>query len=152
LRRLILAGLLALAGCDAGQTGFRDTRAEMTSLVAFDPARFAGAWIEVAAIGRPAGTRWQVDPGGDGTLAVTTSRDGAGQGRVVGPGRLALSQFDAPLWVLWADAGMRTVVIGTPDGRFAMVLDRAAASTNDRLRAAREVLAWNGYDLAVLNR
>lgn len=151
MRRLILAGLLALAGCDAGRTGYRDAGAEMTSLVSFDPARFAGSWTEVAAFGRPAGARWRVEEADGGRFAVTTSRDGTGQGASVGPGRLQLSQFDAPLWVLWADADMRTVVIGTPDGRFAMVLDRAATSAPDRLRAARDVLAWNGYDLSALN-
>ena len=87
----------------------------MTSIVAFDPARFAGGWHEVAAIGRPAGARWQVASGEAGALAVTTSRDGAGQGRMTGPGRMTLTSFDAPLWVLWADADTRTLVLGTPD-------------------------------------
>ncbi len=150
MRRLILGALLALAGCGATTTGYRDAGAEMTSVVGFDPVRFAGNWHEVAAIGRPPGARWQVQSGSDGRLAVSTTRDGQGQGRLVGPGRLVLSQFADPLWVLWADADMRTVVIGTPDGGFAMVLDRNARIAPDRLVAAREVLAWNGYDLGAL--
>ncbi|GGD43091.1 lipocalin [Sinisalibacter lacisalsi] len=149
MRRLILAAALALAGCgDAGAP--RDTSARMTSIVGFDPARFAGEWREVAAIGRPPGALWRVEAGPGGALAVSTSRDGAGRGEMVGPGRFRLSQFAAPLWVLWADADMRTLVLGTPDGRFAMVLDRAARPAPDRLQAARDVLEWNGYDLGAL--
>jgi apolipoprotein D and lipocalin family protein len=149
LRRLILATALALAGCgDAGAP--RETSARMTSLVGFDPARFSGTWREVASVGRAPGALWRVEAGPGGTLAVSTSRDGAGRGEMVGPGRFRLSQFAAPLWVLWADADMRTLVLGTPDGSFAMVLDRSARAAPDRLAAAREVLEWNGYNLADL--
>lgn len=149
MRRLILASLLALAAC-APASGPREGAAQMTSVVAFDTARFAGDWTEVAAIGRTPGAGWRVAAGADGALAVSTSRDGAGQGRLIAPGRFTLSSFDAPLWVLWADADMRSVVLGTPDRRFAILLDRAAAMPPDRLAAAREILAWNGYDLQAL--
>lgn len=149
MRRLILALTLGLAACADGSEP-RDSSARMTSIVNFEPARFAGTWHEVAAIGRPPGAAWRVEVGPGGALAVSTSRDGAGRGEMVGPGRFRLSQFAVPLWVLWADADMRTLVLGTPDGRFAMVLDRAARPAPDRLQAARDVLDWNGYDLATL--
>ena len=149
MRRLIFAVAVALAGCGDG-TAPRDTGARMTSMIGFEPARFAGTWHEVAAVGRTPGTLWQVAAEPGGALAVSTSRDGAGRGEMAGPGRFRLSQFAAPLWVLWADADMRTLVLGTPDGSFAMVLDRAARAAPDRMAAAREVLDWNGYDLTAL--
>ena len=147
MRRLILAALLALAACATPQGG-RDTGVAMTSMAAFAPGRLAGGWHEVEALGRPAGATWSFAVAADGALRVTTSRDGAGTGRMTGPGRFTLSTFAVPLWVLWADADDRTLVLGTPDGRFAMVLDRAASPAPDRLRAAREILAWNGYRIA----
>ncbi len=64
-----------------------------------------------------------------------------------GPGRLAQVRGTAPLWILWVDDGYRTVAIGTPDGSFGWIMDRDPVPGRDRLRAAREVLAWYGYDL-----
>lgn len=150
MRGLLLASLLsALAGC-AAQTGHRDARAPIAAIVSFDPARFAGSWNEIAAIGRSPGARWQVSAGeGDGFFIATT-RDGNGTARLVGPGRIEATNFPVPLWVLWVDDGYRSAVIGTPDGRFAMLLDRDTTMPPDRMNAAREVLAWNGYDLAGL--
>ena len=53
----------------------------------------------------------------------------------------------AEWWVLWVDADYRTLVVGTPSGSFGMILNRTSDLPPDRLAAAREVLAWNGYDL-----
>ena len=145
MRVLILAVLIGLAGCTA--PGNRDRAAPIAAIVSFDPARFAGDWHEVAAIGRVPGARWQV---GAAPFTIATTKDGAGAARLVGPGRIEAAAFPAPLWVLWVDEGYRSAVIGTPDGRFAMLLDRAATMPADRLAAAREVLDWNGYDLAGL--
>jgi apolipoprotein D and lipocalin family protein len=75
-----------------------------------------------------------------------------GEARVVGPGRLEVS-FDsvpfvnAPYWVLWVDDGYRTAVVGTPSGRAGWILNRDPQIPADRLEAARQVLAFNGYDL-----
>lgn len=53
-----------------------------------------------------------------------------------------------PIWVLWVDEGYRTMALGTPSGRFGMILERGAGPTpSDRNAAAREILAWNGYAL-----
>ena len=71
----------------------------------------------------------------------------AGELTQIGPGRFALPGLADPLWVLWADTDVRTIVIGTPSGRFGMILNREAHLPPDRMTAAREVLAWNGYDL-----
>jgi apolipoprotein D and lipocalin family protein len=63
-----------------------------------------------------------------------------------GPGRFVIAGQE--WWVLWADGDYRTLVIGTPSGRFGFVLNRAGGISADRMRAAREILEWNGYDLA----
>ena len=146
MRRLALAALLALAACGPQVAGHRRADAEMTSLVSFDLARMAGTWHELAAIGRESGARWRVSADPGGAVSVRIAAGPVHPARREGPGRFRLAGFDAPLWVLWADAYMRTVVIGTPSGRFAMVLDRAPGGSPDRLAAARAVLAWNGYD------
>lgn len=148
--RLSLVLLIALAACAPEPRGFRRADTPLQAIVGFDPARFAGAWHEVAAIGRAPGSRWMVTVAPGGQIVIETSRDGAGRARILAPGRLAVETFDQPLWVLWADADMRSVVFGTPDGSFAILLDRAPAMSPDRLRAAREILDWNGYDLAAL--
>ena len=149
-RFVLLVLLLGLAACTAEMQGHRRADTPMQALVGFDAARFAGVWHEVAAIGRQPGARWQVSVLPDGRLRIETGQDGVGTGRMIAPGRMKVDSFAAPLWVLWADGDMRSVVFGTPDGRFAILLDRAREMPPDRLRAAREILAWNGYDLGAL--
>lgn len=73
----------------------------------------------------------------------------------VGPGRFALrganrGGLDQIWWVLWADVGYRTFVIGTPSGAFGFILNENPNLPADRQRAAAEVLEWNGYDTARL--
>jgi apolipoprotein D and lipocalin family protein len=60
------------------------------------------------------------------------------------PGRFAIEGSD-DWWVLWADADYRTLVIGTPSGRFGFVLNRDPALPPDRLQAVRDILRFNGY-------
>ena len=86
---------------------------------------------------------------------------------VTGPGRLmtgtlrrqapARHRLDLPAegysgdyWVLWVDESYRTAVIGQPGGGAGWILNRDTAIPLDRLRAAREILDWNGYDLEPL--
>lgn len=61
-----------------------------------------------------------------------------------------LQADDLPVWVLWVAEDHGTAVIGTPSGAFGRILNRGASIRPDRLNAAREVLAFNGYDLARL--
>ncbi len=65
-----------------------------------------------------------------------------------GPGRFVIG--DQLWWVLWADADYRTLAIGTPSGQFGLILNRDGALPPDRLRAAREIFDFNGYDIARL--
>ena len=75
---------------------------------------------------------------------------------VAGPGRLKVSFPTVPFagavdyWVLWVDEGYRTAVVGAPNGRSGWILNRDPVIPADRLQAARDVLAFNGYDLSRL--
>ena len=66
----------------------------------------------------------------------------SGSAPLVGPGRLRVGAEE--WWVIWVDVGYRTLAIGTPSGRFGIILDRGAIPP-DRLNAAREIFDFNGY-------
>lgn len=168
MHRLILTGLLlALIACSPTpptQQGYRrDT--PITSIVFFDPARFAGDWYEVAAfrpVGAPpcAGGRSRYLPNPDGSLSLTEqscaradSAPRQATAVLTGPGRLTVTSGTETdiYWVLWVDDGYRTAVIGMPSGKVGFILNRGAVIPPDRLRAAREILEWNGYDLGRLS-
>ncbi len=170
MSRLILrtALVLLLAGCaaEAPQQGHRNPSAVIASAALFDPARFAGPWHVVAdfpAQGAPncGITRedWrQPVPGRFEVSGATCGPRGrmgfAAMAVVVGPGRIDLSAGNTrpdlggePLWVLWIDADYRVAAIGTPSGRFGMILSREPVARGDLYTAAREVLDFNGYAL-----
>lgn len=164
MRRFHLALLLLalLAACAPQSPGLRSREAQISSFAAFDPARFVDVWHIVAAYG---------DEARCGPLAETWTRSGAQSFRVTGtfcgpngarafaadaamsgPGRIArvMPGGTETLWVLWVDADYRVAVIGTPDGRFARLLSRTPVVREDLMRAARDVLRFNGYDPAGL--
>lgn len=165
MRRLILLAAI-LSACSPrpdAREGYRSA-GQITSIVFFDAQRFAGHWYEVAAF-RPAsagacrGGQSDYRPRADGGLEVTevscTSGDpGTRRGTAVltGPGRLTLSfgRATETYWMLWVDEGYRTAVVGMPSGRRGFILNRDASIPADRMQAAREILEWNGYDLARL--
>lgn len=162
IRRSFLVGLLALAAC---APSYRDTSVNMSSMAVFDPARYAGLWYEVARFPVPfqAGcTHTTAEYGLVGTgLTVKNAclKDGRrvvieGTAKVVGPGRFEVRLGGVPFagdyWVLWVDEGYRTAVVGVPSGRAGWILNRTPGIPPDRLQAAREVLAFNGYDLGKL--
>lgn len=165
--RLALLVLLVLMGCTASpkqddQKGaYRDTAIPIYSAAVFDRSRFTGeSWTEVAAFEPPDAAAC-----GGGTLRFSTPYrgpragyrlclsgevwSGSGQIEFFEQGRFTIAGLDDPFWVLWADADMRTVVIGTPSGRFGFILNRGGFPA-DRLTAARDILDWNGYDLGRL--
>ncbi len=155
--RLIPLLLLVLAGCAAVPPagGLHDPGVPVRSLAGYDLNRLAGPWHEVAHLA-PAAT--PACPPGGLTVGPGLAMGGrlclggravamGGQAVVQGPGRFALA--GRSFWVLWADHGDRTLVLGDPAGGFAVVLDRGRISP-DRLAAAREVLDFNGFDIALL--
>ena len=169
-RALVVAWLLvSLASC--GPTGrtslaFRAADAPIYSNAALTPDRLVGRWAQVAAFAAPdapacAPASVEIAPErGDlritGALCLSGRRiPVAGLLRAAGPGRFAFDGAGAgaipgPWWVLWADVDDRTLVIGTPSGAFGFVLDRSGSLPPDRARAARDLLDFNGYDLARL--
>lgn len=148
-------GLVLLAGCAARPQPAevevaRDVSRPVYSIAAFDPARLQGAWVQVAGFGYACNS-------GSLEVAYAIAYDLCGvSGRVSGvaspglPGRFETA--DGALWVLWADADDRTLVIGGPDGRIGAILNRGPEISADRMKAARDILAFNGYDVARLVR
>ncbi|MGO4915814.1 lipocalin family protein [Pseudogemmobacter sp. W21_MBD1_M6] len=156
MKRLIL--LMALAGCAAEPVSVATYRSPATpiySAAGFDVTRMAGRWYEVEGIAAdgarcPTGIHDFAVSGG----VLTGSSEGCasaarllGASRDVGQGRLQPEQGEI-VWVLWVDETYRTAVVGTPSGRFGYILNRAPAIPADRLRAAREILDFNGYTVA----
>jgi apolipoprotein D and lipocalin family protein len=167
VHRLILPLLLLLAACAAPAAridGFR-AKGPIYSNAVLDLTTITGQWTQVAAFAadgqscRPGGAEFT---GGAAGLVVSArlclnGSDLAYRGplAITGPGRLTpTAKTPAPLnrewWVLWADVDLRTLVIGTPDGSFGFILNRGGPLPPDRLAAARDILDWNGYDLARL--
>ena len=57
--------------------------------------------------------------------------------------------FDEPLM---SDIDFLVAVLGTPSGRFGMVLSREMPPRSDLIVAARRVLDFNGYNLRRIGR
>jgi apolipoprotein D and lipocalin family protein len=160
---------LAVAGCSTALVApllpsYRDRSVTIASKADFDPARYAGRWYEIARFPVPfqsgcQGAVAEYGPPADGVLSVrnlcldaagTVRGAATGKASLTGPGRLTVTldgvPFRAPLWVLWTDEDYRTAVLGQPDGRAGWILARTPTIPEDRLRAAQEVLKFNGYD------
>lgn len=158
----LIAAFLVLAACTptvppVALGRYRSPDAPMYSNAVLDGSRLIGRWVQVADFATKSGT---CAPGGvevsRGTTGLSVAYrlclsgnlvQGAGAMTPDGPGRFAVPGQPGPWWVLWADADYRTLVIGTPNGRFGFILNRDGALPPDRLVAAREILDWNGYDL-----
>jgi apolipoprotein D and lipocalin family protein len=160
--RLTAAVLLLLAACAAAPPAvrMRDPAVPVRALAAFDLTRLAGDWAEVAHLAPPGAApcapgRLTVRVEGnalrlDGRLCLGgVARAVAARAVPTGPGRLAVAGQPEDWWLIWADDSARTAVLAAPSGAFAVVLDRGRIGP-DRLRAAREVLAFNGYAVAAL--
>lgn len=167
-----------MAGCntappsDASFTPARDTTVPLTSSTRFDPARFQGRWYEiegtspvihgggcVSSVFQFVSARPEVFDGQSADPSCPVSEDSNFQRmlyqpfRYEGLGRFkSTKSFIDEYWVLWVDEDHRTMAIGTESGRFGYILNRTSTLRADRLQAAREVLAFNGYDLTRLER
>lgn len=160
LTSLKTLGLCAvLVGCspvDDISISYRDSTVPITSIALFDLAKFAGHWQVIAAYNAD-NCAFDVLTAGAGTfdLAVHSCSGTAHNGvaQITGPGRFTPqsgAHKELEHWVLWVDQTYRTAVIGTVAGEFGMILNRGQDIPADRLTAAREILGWNGYDLARL--
>lgn len=157
--RLTLLCLL-LAACAApaprGVEGHRRQAVPIWSAAVFDAARLSGRWTQTgdfAPLGAAPCAAPGLEIGADGRVSGRLCLSGSvvpveGQIRVQGPGRLGLPGLAEAIWVLWVDEGYRTLALGTPSGRFGLMLERGTGPTPpDRRRAAREIFDWNGYVL-----
>lgn len=164
MHRMMWLMPLLLLGCAAPPaTGFRSSGREIYSTAVVDSARLEGRWAQVADFApkgaapcSASGLRVEAGLAVQADLCLGGTRTAyRGTAAITGPGRLRLAEADpagigSEWWLLWVDADYRTLVVGTPDGRFGFILNRDPVLPPDRMTAAREILAWNGYDLSRL--
>ncbi|MDJ0820888.1 MAG: lipocalin family protein [Paracoccaceae bacterium] len=144
MRALVAA--LFLAGCAATPDPLTDVTiplrnptAPVASQADVTLDRLQGDWRVVSGSGITPGARLQIRGAQmviDGVVLALTDD---------GEGRLKLS--DETLWVHWLDIGNRTAAVGDPAGSRVWIMDRTGAP-RERLKAAREILDWYGYDLS----
>lgn len=129
--------------------GFRRENAPIASVALFETARFAGRWYQTGGFpGVCAGQVVDVEAIAEG-LSVTThcgARELQEVWRKTAPARYQTPH--GPVWVLWVDEDYRTAALGRPDGFWGAVWNRAERIPADRALAAREILDFNGYDMA----
>lgn len=154
--RFVLLALVILAGCArpvAKQTpAFRDVTRPVGSAALLDVGQFAGRWYQVAhypAAGTCPGDVIDID----GAQTMTTRCAPGANLTYAGRGRFTLTRANGAqetLWVLWVDHHYRTAVIGRPDGQIGAIWNRQPIIPGDRMKAAREILDFSGYDLSRL--
>lgn len=145
--------LLACAVAPPKVAGYRDPTTQIYSNAVLQLSDYAGEWTQVADFSatpctpgrvtlRPVATGMEIT----GQLCLAGQpTDVSGTYAATGPGRMQRGQ-DASWWVIWADTNLRTLAIGTPDGRFGFILNKGDTLPSDRLNAAREVFDFNGYN------
>ncbi|SMR71444.1 apolipoprotein D and lipocalin family protein [Aliiroseovarius halocynthiae] len=162
-RKLLTIGGSALVGsalpaCVSNNDGFefhRDTSRRLSSTTRFDAARFAGQWVirgEFVHPGQPPlyGTV-AIEHGAKGITGISISSGASGRerydARMDRAGRITVGKqpFATQYWVLWVDADYRTAAIGTPSGSFGWIIDRNRKGGDDRIKAAADVMIFNGY-------
>ncbi|MEF3046797.1 lipocalin family protein [Pseudotabrizicola sp. L79] len=164
MRQLIpFLAALAVMGCAAKTPSpvqsFRKAGAPMWSNAQFDLSRLPGRWQQAAGFApvgdepcRPGGAEI-TGPSSAPTLAARLCLGGAetrlaGPMQPIGPGRFAVAGQE--WWVIWVDTDYRTLAIATPSGAYGFILNRGGPLPPDRLRAAREIFDFNGYDVSRL--
>ncbi|MDQ2092241.1 lipocalin family protein [Marimonas arenosa] len=123
----------------------RDRTVPMASQVDATAVRLSGDWVVRTSFSETArpGERLRLRRGQGGALWLDDiALPARGQGRFGGAGG------SPEWWVLWLDADNRTAAIGTPGGEFGWIMDRKARGGMDRIRAAKEIMQWSGYDMA----
>ena len=168
--------LLALGACGlvppvGGPTAppagpvYRDPAALIGVTSRYTPAKFGGVWYVRAGFAPDLGRmafRMIDGPSGQVMRLGAFVCDPAGvcgdyaqdlPVRRISNGRFSVRMPDGrarEFWVLWVDEGFRTAVLGNKRGDFGWIVDRATTGGADRIRAAREILDFNGYDVRQL--
>ncbi len=168
MRRAIAALLLVVSACVSETVsttgGYRDTSVPITSSTRFDAAKFAGKWIVIEEFTmlapRPVELRFRPDGNGYAfSVNFLDTNEAPPSGippfipyTLTGPGQMEADGPAHVMWVLWVDEDHRTAVLGNPQGTMGRIINRSPRLRGDRLRAAREVMAFNGYDTSRLVR
>lgn len=144
---------LLLGGCAADvvqnmQIPLRNPTAPLGGTTRFDATRFAGNWETVACLGI-CDERVRYVVATDGIL-VRRVGELKTPYTISAPGVLREMDSKRTLVVMWVDEGFRTAAVGDADGRWAAILNRDRTGGADRIRAAREVLDFNGWDVSQL--
>lgn len=144
--------------------GFRDQSVPITATTRFTPQNFDGVWYVAAAYPTdffPAclDQRWQAETAhtaprlavfcGAGAAALDVPL-AVNQRGVLQAQSADLDVSARALWVMWMDEDAQTAVIGTPSGEMGWILNRSRGLRADRFAAAREIMAFNGYDVSRL--
>lgn len=150
--RVWLTALL-LGACAMQAPDGRDPSVPIGATTRFEPARFEGAWVVRQGLaGRDAPRIVTVSEiEADGFVWAEDGQDI--RARVTGTGRFTLGAGPVgrrDVWVLWVDEGFRTAALGSPDGSVGLILDRAPDGGDDRIKAARDMMEFNGYDRSEL--
>ena len=172
IRSLVIAAALALGACAATAPVpvsmgpvYRDQSSAIGVTSRYDAAKFAGLWYVRAGfdpdIAKMAFRMIDTAEGPKMRLGVFLC-DAAGvcgdfsedlEAVSQGKGRFRVSMPDGrtrDFWVLWVDEGFRTAVLGNKAGTFGWIIDRSTSGGADRIKAAREILDFNGYDVSKL--
>ncbi|MGC1504347.1 MAG: lipocalin [Sulfitobacter sp.] len=128
--------------------GLRNPTVAFGATSRFDSARFAGEWQTVACLGSCARSENYV-VASDGVYLRRTG-DVDTPFLISAPGVLRQMGGDGTLVIMWVDEGFRTAAIGDADGRWAAILNRRRKPASDRIRAATEILDFNGWDVSKL--
>ncbi|MFM2390981.1 MAG: hypothetical protein RLZZ437_2536 [Pseudomonadota bacterium] len=157
---LKLIPLLALAACATAApqiAGYRDSAKPIYSNAVLQLSDYAGEWQQAGEFSSAPCTPGRIAMSPSATGMQITGQlclggvptDVSGPYAATGPGRLQRG-MDAPWWIIWADTNLRTLAIGTPDGRFGFILNKGPDLPADRMNAAREIFDFNGYNLSRL--
>ncbi|WP_425102143.1 lipocalin [Tropicibacter sp. S64] len=116
----------------------RNPTAQVASQADVTLDRLSGDWVVVEGYGIAPGARIRI---ADGLFVL----DGRPMPMVVErAGRLMVQ--GRPVWVHWLDVDNRTAALGDPNGSQVWIMDRTG-KPGERRQAARDILAWYGYDL-----
>ncbi|MEH6521642.1 lipocalin [Sulfitobacter sp.] len=172
IRSILLASLLALGACVAQppapvpvDPSYRDQNALIGVTSRFDADKFSGLWYVRAGfdptISRMAFRMIDTPKGHSMRLGVFVCDGGGVCGDYAedlpatknGKGRYSVKMPNGQtreFWVLWVDEGFRTAVLGNKQGDFGWIVDRSTTGGADRIKAAREILDFNGYNVSLL--
>ncbi|MGB7242137.1 MAG: lipocalin family protein [Sulfitobacter sp.] len=162
LRVIASVSLVAVAACVSlpKPSDFRDTEVPISATTRFTPENFQGKWHVVARYPNRFlpdcdQAQWTIDdtsslqvacPDNAGpVLDVPVAVDPTGILQVATPELTAKSRAFV---VMWMDAELRIATIGTVSGEMGWILSRTGDIRPDKLKAAQEIMRFNGYDIS----